>query len=89
MTGVAIQVHHKCMAVKTITIDMEAYEILSRAKKGDQSFSEVIKAHFGTPMTVGRLLERMKSVRIGKDALHQMERQVQLRKRDRVRVVKL
>lgn len=32
------------MAVKTITIDMEAYELLAAARKGNESFSTVIKA---------------------------------------------
>ena len=46
-----IQVHDKCMAVKTIIIDMEAYEILSRFKDGRKSFSQVIKDELGRKRT--------------------------------------
>ena len=49
------------MAVKTITIDMEAYELLAQNKREGQSFSQVIKAHFGERPTAGRLLARLKS----------------------------
>ena len=54
------------MAVKTITIDMEAYDLLSRHKREGQSFSQVIKAHFGVQPTAGRFLERARAVRPGR-----------------------
>jgi predicted CopG family antitoxin len=47
------------MAVKTITIDLEAYELLARRKAEGQSFSEVIKEHFGRPVSVGEFKSRL------------------------------
>ena len=52
------------MAVKTITIDLEAYGLLARRKHDGCSFSDVIKEHFGGPMTVGAFKARLKGGRI-------------------------
>ena len=77
------------MAVKTITIDMEAYDLLSRHKREGQSFSEVIKAHFGPQPTVRRFLEVVKRVRLSDDMLNHTERIVRDRARHRARAARL
>jgi len=75
------------MAVKTITIDMEAYALLSRQKRGGQSFSQVIKAHFGPQPTAGRFLERIRSSRLSASTLDGVERQVRARGAEPARAV--
>lgn len=77
------------MAVKTITIDMEAYEVLSRYKRDGQSFSQVIKEHFGRQMTVGRFRERLRSVRLSDDTLDAIEAQIKARKNSPARAARL
>jgi len=77
------------MAVKTITIDMEAYGLLSRHKLEGQSFSQVIKAHFGPQPTAGRFLARLRASRLSAETLDAVERQVQARKLSPARAVKL
>ena len=75
------------MAVKTITIDMDAYTLLSRHKGEGQSFSDVIKAHFGPQPTAGRLLAHVRTIRVSAPALDAMERQVRARKQEPARAV--
>ena len=77
------------MAVKTITIDIEAYNTLARHKRTGQSFSQVIKAHFGPQPTAGRLLERMRTIRMSDEALDAMDAIVADRKKHPARTVAL
>ena len=77
------------MAVKTITIDLEAYDLLARHKTGGESFSQVIKRHFGPQPTAGRFRSLMRGVRLGDEALRHAEAQVRGRRRHPARAVVL
>lgn len=80
------------MAVKTITIDMEAYGLLSQHKGEGQSFSQVIKAHFGERPTAGRLLARLRSGRIApvdQEYLNTVRQLIRDRKLEPARSIKL
>jgi predicted CopG family antitoxin len=81
-------VHDKCMAVKTITIDMEAYELLARHKRGGLSFSEVIKKHFGPQPTAARFRELARSTRLSEATLDAVEQQVASRRNDPARAAR-
>jgi len=78
------------MAVKTITIDMEAYGLLSRHKEAGRSFSDVIKAHFVPSPTAGRFKAALRTgqVKISSDSLDAMDAIVRARKDDLARVVR-
>jgi predicted CopG family antitoxin len=75
------------MAVKTITIDLEAYQLLARQKQVGQSFSDVIKAHFGPQPTAGRFRALLRGVRVSDDATAAMDRQVRTRRASPARAV--
>lgn len=55
--------HVSCMATKTITLELDAYEKLRAAKKAGESFSEVVRrASFAnTPPSGAALLEYYKA----------------------------
>jgi len=76
------------MAVKTITIDLEAYSLLARHKQEGQSFSQVIKEHFGRQPTVAGFRALLRTVHIGAPALEAMARQVRDRKASPARAAK-
>jgi len=78
------------MAVKTITIDIEAYGLLARRKGDGRSFSDVIKEHFGRPLTAGELTARMRrdreaGRRMSDDALDAIDGVIRARTDDLVR----
>lgn len=62
------------MAVKTITIDMEAYNLLSKLKKPNESFSQVIKKTLaGRSRTAKRLCEDLDGLVLAKDTIDKVE----------------
>lgn len=76
------------MAVKTITIDMAAYSLLSHHKQGGQSFSQVIKQHFGPQPTAGRFVSLVRSIHLSDAAIDGMDQQVKNRRKHLARAVK-
>lgn len=67
------------MAVKTITIDMPAYELLSAEKRGDESFSKVIKRRLRPAHTARSLLEALPHCLLSDEALDHTETVVRRR----------
>ncbi len=81
--------HAPCMAVKTITLDLEAYEILRRQKQGKQSFSQVIKEHFQPRHTVRDLERALEEVVLSEETLDVIDRQIEARQTDVARALEL
>lgn len=74
------------MAVKTITIDMAAYEALARRKRAGESFSDVIKAHFAAGGVGRDLLAAVRRVGVADGTLDAVDKVVATRRRSRARV---
>ena len=77
------------MAVKTITIDIEAYDTLARHKKPGQSFSQVIKAHFGPRKTVAAFRQALQGAAFSSGTLDAIDQVVNSRKASAARVPSL
>lgn len=67
------------MAVKTITIDMAAYSLLSAEKRGNESFSKVIKRRLRPDKTARALLEALPHCVVEDETLGRMEDVVRAR----------
>ena len=77
------------MAVKTITIDMEAYEVLSRFKRDGKSFSQVIKDELGARRTGRDLLRVVSEQRLSEKTVNAIEAQIRARRRSRAKAPSL
>ncbi|MBN2562585.1 MAG: hypothetical protein JXQ75_16800 [Phycisphaerae bacterium] len=73
------------MATKTITIDLEAYGRLKRAKKGAESFSQTIKRVVKPPIDVEAWLTRVRRSPMSPKALGAVEKQLAGRRSPRTR----
>ncbi len=76
------------MAVKTITIDVAAYEALSRTKKAGQSFSDIIKLHFGPRRTAADLLAALEKDVPSENTIDAIEKQVRSRRKSPARATR-
>jgi predicted CopG family antitoxin len=78
------------MAVKTITIDLEAYERLAARKKEGQSFSQVIKELVPAKRSTGRdLLAAIREATFSEEFVAAMDETVSVRRKSRARAPKL
>jgi predicted CopG family antitoxin len=74
------------MAVKTITIDLAAYDALARRKRAGESFSDVIKAHFAVGGKGRDLLRAVRDEPVAEDTIRAVAKAVASRKRHRARI---
>lgn len=68
------------MAVKTITIDMEAYNLLAGEKRTDESFSKTIKRMVRTnKKTASSFMKNLEALVLNEDSLVNIEKIIKSR----------
>jgi len=67
------------MAVKTITVDMDAYRLLAAEKRDGESFSMVIKRRLRPERTARDLLRRLPKLALAEDTLDEVSGLVKAR----------
>ncbi|MDP8215395.1 MAG: antitoxin VapB family protein [Candidatus Euphemobacter frigidus] len=68
------------MAVKTITIDIEAYNLLASEKMAKESFSKVIKRRLKPVHTADNLLRNLDKIMLSDSTLDKTEELIRARK---------
>lgn len=77
------------MTGKTITLDLEAYGILSRSRRPGQSFSQVIKERLRPVSTAADLKRAVRDVKVSEATLDAVEELVRERSESPARAVDL
>ncbi len=67
------------MATKTITIDLDAYNLLKAVQKDTESFSQLIKRVVTKPLDMQQFRKRLSSHPLSEEAAQAIETQVQNR----------
>jgi len=81
--------HDPRMVVRTITVDLEAYDLLARRKRPGMSFSQVIKLHFAPRRTARDFLATAKAGPLGPKTLDAVEELIRGRSAPFARAPKL
>lgn len=81
--------HDTCMATKTITLDLEAYEALRRRKGKGESFSDVVKKHFARGATGRELRLVLDRLELGDDTLDALDELIDERREDPARAAEI
>ena len=77
------------MSVKSVTLDIEAYSLLSSEKRKGESFSKVIKRRLKPRNTAANLLKNASKITLSEKTLDEVERIVADRKKSIRNVVEL